>query len=268
MQITKDNYFSNEASKEYMGVSLFKSFLPKYGGCEAKTMAKINDEWQEPDNPAFLLGSYVHAWNEGNLQEFISQNPALFKKNGELYAKYAIGDDMINTLKNDPVAMKALEGQKEIIMTGELFGFPWKIMIDSYNPKAGAFTDLKTSREINKTYWNEYTREKENFITHWGYDWQMAVYAEIERQNRDSDEYLNPHILAVSKETPPDKELIVFDEDMDSFVEDTLNLMESDVPRVFEVWKGNTEPRRCGVCKYCRETKKITMPVHYMEVGL
>lgn len=265
MQLNKENYHSIEANKQYMSVSQFKSFLLQYNGCEAKTMAKLNREWEDGDNPAFLLGSYVHAWNEGVLPEFIANNPGLFKKDGTLYAKYAIGDEMINTLKNDEVAMAALEGQKEVIITEELFGMPFKIMIDSYNPEKEAFTDLKTCREINKTYWNELTRERENFIIHWGYDVQVAVYSEIELRYRKGKDYYMPHILAVSKEDPPDKELIMFGR---NFIPDLLDQLEVFAPRVYEVWQGKAEPRRCGTCDYCRSTKKLKEAIYYIEVGL
>lgn len=265
MKLTRENYHSIEANRKYMSVSQFKDFLPEYGGCEARRMAILNGEWEEPDNPAFLLGSYVHAWNSGELQEFIAKTPQLFKKNGGLYAKYAIGDDMINTLKNDEVAMAALEGEKEIIITEELFGIPWKIMIDSYNSKMETFTDLKTTREINKTYWNPDLRERENFIIHWGYDIQLACYAEIERRNRKDEYHFLPHILAVSKEDPPDKELIKLPR---AEIWDILNEIEHHIPRIHEVWKEKEKPKRCGKCDYCRSTKKLKKAVFYLNVGI
>lgn len=66
MAVTKENYFALETGKEYMSVSLFKSFIK----CEAKTIAELNGEWEEENKDAFLLGSYVHAWSEGALEEF------------------------------------------------------------------------------------------------------------------------------------------------------------------------------------------------------
>ena len=265
MQLNKENYHSIETNKEYMSVSQFKSFLPQYNGCEAKAMAKLNGEWEDGDNPVFLLGSYVHAWNEGTLQEFIADTPELYKKDGTLYAKYAIGDDMINTLKDDTVAMTALEGQKETIITAEIFGIPWKVMIDSLSREKEAFTDLKTTRDIYKTYWNEDTRERENFIIHWGYDIQMAIYAEAERTDRKGEDYYIPHIVAVSKEDPPDKELIIMPR---QDIIPILNQIEPFIPRVYEVWQGKVEPQRCGKCDFCRSTKKLKEAVHYMEIGL
>ena len=48
MQLTNENYFSREASNEYMSVSQYKSFIGSMGikGCEAMAMAEINGEWE------------------------------------------------------------------------------------------------------------------------------------------------------------------------------------------------------------------------------
>ncbi len=107
MILNKYNYFSIEADREYFSVSQFKSFKQ----CEAKTIAKLNGEWEEGRNEAFLLGSYVHAWSEGTLEEFKTEHPELFKKDGTLYAKYALGDKMIATLEKDNL-VKKLEKDK------------------------------------------------------------------------------------------------------------------------------------------------------------
>lgn len=268
LQLTKSNYHSLEANREYMSVSGFKSYLPQYGGCEAMATAKSNGEWQDEDKKAFLVGSYVHAWNEGAeaFREFIAENEyKLYKKKGTgLLKDFMVADVMIETLRNDPFIEKVREGQKEVIMTAEMYGMPWKIMIDIYNPDTKTFTDLKTAREIRKTYWNEQTRQRENFILYYGYDIQMAVYAEVERLSRQSGEYFNPHILVVSKEDIPDKEVINFGT---GFIAEVLvEKIEPYIERVREVWKGEVEPIRCESCDYCRSTKKLKKTVFYMDI--
>lgn len=260
---THSNYHSKEMNRKYMGVSQFKSFLTHYGGCEAMAVAKLGDDWVDEPNDAFLLGGYVHAWNSGELQEFMMENPALFKKDGSLYAKFAIGDDLINTLRDDPLIEKAREGQKEVIMTGELFGMKWKTMVDIYNPELKVIADLKTCREIRKTYWNEEARERNNFILHWGYDWQMATYAEIEKQFRGGEDYFQPHIIAVSKENPPDKEIIHFGTE---FIQETLEEMSIYAERIKKLWQGELKPIGCGKCGYCRAKKKLMGTVYYMDI--
>lgn len=260
LELNHDNYFSNEADRDYFSVSQYKAFRE----CEAKTIAKLKGECVDTPNDAFTLGSYVHLWNEGgNLGEFKAQHPEMFKKNGEILAKFKIADDMIKTLAEDSLIEKVREGQKEVIMTGELYGQPWKIMIDIYNPNKGYFADLKTTQNINKKYWNDDIRQHQNFIQYYDYLLQMAIYAEIERQNRNSNDYLQPHIIAVSKEEIPDKAVILIGTE---FIKDKLIDVKNLLPRFVRVKSGEQEPYRCEKCDYCRSTKKIHEIIHYLDL--
>lgn len=260
MEINKDNYFSLEADREYFSVSQFKSFKE----CEAKTMAKLNGVLVDNKNDAFTLGSYVHLWSEGgNLGEFRVQHPEMFKKDGDLKANFKVADKMIETLSKDPLIEKVREGQKEVIFTGELYGAKWKIMIDIYNPSSKYFADLKTTRSIQMKYWNEELRVKQNFIEYYDYLLQMAVYAEIERQNRGGEDYLQPHIIAVSKEEIPDKAVILVGTE---FIKDKLLEVEALLPHFIRVKNGEEVPTRCEHCDYCRSTKQISKIIHYTEI--
>lgn len=265
LKLTHENYHSLEADRQYMSVSLLKSFLPQYGGCEAKAMAKLRGEYKEPSNDAFLLGSYVHAWNEGaNLGQFQSEHPEMFKKNGEMLQKFEIGNRMIKTLADDELVSQVRKGQKEVIMTvNNLFGAPWKAMIDIYNPEMKSFADLKTTREIHMKYWNEEDRCKKNFIETYGYDIQMAVYAEIIRLNTEMTDYMFPHIIAVSKEDPPDKAVIKMGT---NFINETLLMVQDWMERVADVWQGKAEPQRCEICDFCRSTKKLDKIIFYTDI--
>ena len=49
---------------------------------------------------------------------------------------------IIARIERDEYFMKYMSGQKQVIMTGELFGAKWKIKIDSYIPDV-AIVDLK-----------------------------------------------------------------------------------------------------------------------------
>lgn len=259
MRLTKDNYFSKEADQQCMSVSQYKSFLQ----CEAAAMAKLSGEYQEEQKDAFLGGSYVHAWNEGVLEKFKKDNPALYKKNGELYAKYSNLDDMIKALEGDRFCMMALEGKKEVVLRAELFGVPWKIMIDSYNPTKGRFADLKAVKSLNDRFYNKELGQYVNFIQHYGYTTQIAVYSEIERLFTDRDDYLEGFIVAVTKENPPNKAVIGFDEDM---IQHELMQVEANLPRILQVKNGEVEAKKCGACDYCRSTKKLTGIIHYLEL--
>lgn len=262
MQLNRKNYYSVEADQQYMSVSQYKNFLK----CEAMALARIYGEYQDEKSDALLLGSYVHSWLDGTIEQFKVENPSLFSTRGatkgQLKSPFQIADLMIKTLENDKMAMFAFEGEKEVIMTGELFGLPWKIRMDVYNPKYGRFADLKTVADLYKKQWHEEYGYC-SFIEAYGYITQMAVYSEIERLNRGGEEWLENYIIAVSKETPPNKEIIVIDPES---LSKELEVVESKMKRIKLVKLGQLDPRRCEKCEYCRRTKQIKNVIHYSEL--
>jgi hypothetical protein len=269
MKLTKENYFSLEANRHYMSVSQFKGFLPSYEGCEARSMAQLDGEYQRPDSTAFAEGHYVHAWNEGTLDEFKANNPDLYSGRGptagQLKANFQHCNKMIEVLENDPLVMQALDGQKEVIMTTELFGIPWKVMLDSYQPKVGIFADLKALKEIGGKWWNKEAQCYENFLDHYGYTIQMAVYAEVEKRVSQRENWAIPHMVVVTKQDPPDHDIFYFDYDL---IESSLLIVDKHIERVKAVKSGEQEPIRCEKCDYCRATKKIKQVRHYRELAL
>jgi hypothetical protein len=290
MELTRENYFSPEAEALYLGSSSFKAWDRCHdGGCEAREVAKRKGEWVDKPNPAFLLGQYVHSWNSNDLPEFIAEHPELFKKGGyELLAKYALGDTMIEIFKNDPAMMKMREGVKESIFTGEINGVPFKIQVDILNILEGYFADIKTTKGIYDKYWNNENREYESFIQHYDYPLQFSIYAEILRQNYnqiledalniytekqldkfikliENNRYLDCYILAVDKQETPDHEVIFMD--LDGFIKEKLQEIELKLPNIMAVRNGEVEPERCGKCEFCRSTKKITKPIHWLDLG-
>lgn len=63
-QLTADNYYSDEANREYLSVSQFKDFVGTYGrmGCEEMALAKIRGEYKtEPSNARHVL---MTEWGE------------------------------------------------------------------------------------------------------------------------------------------------------------------------------------------------------------
>ncbi|APB77427.1 hypothetical protein PPYC2_21835 [Paenibacillus polymyxa] len=269
MKLTKSNYFSQEANRHYMSVSQFKSFLPSYGGCEAQAIAKINGEYEQPAITAFMEGHYVHAWNEGKLEDFKADNPEMYSSRGatagQLKANFQHCNKMIEVLEGDPLVMKALAGEKEVIMTADMFGIPWKVMLDSYQPQTGIFADLKALKEMDGKWWNKDAGVYENFLQHYGYTIQMSVYAEVEKRFTGRKDWLLPHMVVVTKQNPPDHEIIYFDYDI---IEQSLSIVKNNIERVKEVKSGQTEPVRCERCEYCRKTKKIDRIKHFSELNL
>ncbi|MBZ9633162.1 PD-(D/E)XK nuclease-like domain-containing protein [Clostridium sp. FP1] len=266
MELTRQNYFSREAENLYMGSSSFKAWDILHGGCEAKQVAIKKGEWIEKENPAFLLGSYVHAWSSGDLQEFMSTTPQLFKKNSsELLAKYALGDEMINVLRNDPLVEKIREGAKEQIFTGAIAGVDFKIQVDILNLEKGYFADIKTTKNLQESYWNKEIRGQETFINKYDYYTQIAIYAEILKQNIGLVDYLEPYLIVVDKQEVPDHEVIYMGK---NFISDKLAEIENRLSHITEVRKGLIEPMYCGKCDYCRSVKKIIKPISLSEYEL
>jgi hypothetical protein len=262
MKLTRQNYFSKEAEDLYMGSSSFKAWDALHGGCEAKEVAKKNGEWIEKENPAFLLGSYVHSWSSGDLKEFIAEHPELFKKDGSMLAKYALGDEMINVLKNDPLVEQIREGEKEQIFTGKIGGVDFKIQVDILNFNKEYFADIKTTKNLQETYWNKELKQHETFINKYDYQTQIAIYSEILRQNTGLAEYMEPYLIVVDKQDVPDHEVIYMGK---AFITSKLIEIEERLPHIMAVRNGEIEPQYCGKCEYCRSIKKIIKPISLLK---
>lgn len=265
--LTNNNYYSIEANQEYMSYSQYKSFLPEYGGCEAKAMAQIWGGWEEPQNEAQLLGSYVHAWNEGTLEKFKEEHPDLFSTRGEtkgqLKSTYKIADTMIETLQNDEWCMEALSGEKEVIITAEFAGCMWKCKLDVINKKHKRIVDLKTTRSLSERVYNEHLRYYQHWIEAYGYIGQMAIYTELEKISSGRKNRLNPLIVAITKEEVPDKAIIFFNNDELDY---ELEKIQFNMPHILDVKYKRVPPKRCEKCRWCRETKKVTKILHYSEL--
>ncbi|SYX84649.1 PD-(D/E)XK nuclease-like domain-containing protein [Paenibacillus alvei] len=269
LKLTKDNYFSLEANRQYMSVSQFKGFLPAYGGCEAQSMAKLAGEWEDAKKDAFDEGHFLHAWNEGTLSEFKANNPQIYSSRGntagQLKSNFKHLNKLIDVLESDPMVMNVLAGQKEVILSATLYGIPWKVMLDSYQPDIAVLADLKGMQSMDSKWWNVEARCYENFIEHYGYDIQMSIYAEVEKHNKAREHWAIPHMVIVTKETVPNHEIIFFDyED----IARGLNIVANNIERVKAVKSGLIEPTRCENCDYCKTTKKITRIKQARELSL
>ena len=259
MELNRKNYFSKEAELLYMGSSSFKAWdILHTDGCEARELAKRNDEWQGEENDAFLLGSYVHSWNEEAIPEFLAEHPEMFSSRGatkgQLLAKYALGDKMIETLRNDEKVQQFREGaEKEKIFTGEIAGVPFKVQVDILNIEKGYFADIKTTKNLSESYYNASEKRRESFIEKYDYFTQIAIYAEILRQNLNTNTYLEPYLIVVDKQSTPDHEII----DMGTnWIPEKLEEIKGRLPRIMAVRNGAEEPIGCGKCDYCRSKKK------------
>lgn len=268
MVLTNENYFSSEADQHYMSVSQYKNFAGSAGlrGCEARALAELKREWKQEPNTAMLVGSYVDAFYEGTLDKFKYEHPEIFRKDGELKADYIKANDIIDRSLRDDMFQGFMAGEKQVIMTGNLFGADWKIKIDSYIPDK-AIVDLKVMSQIFEEDRNEpkllWTRDLGyiDFIKYWGYDIQGAVYQEIVYQN--TGKRLPFFIAALDKPTDKRKEvdLGIFHVD-DQVLRDALSEVKRNMPRILDLKAGMEEPDRCETCDYCRHTKVLTDVIH------
>lgn len=233
MNLTEETYYSQKANKEYFSVSQYKDFAK----CEAMAMAKISGEYKPEMTRAMLIGSFVDSCFEGTLEQFMKENPAVFTRKNELRSEFRKANEIIGRIKSDKKFMKLMSGEKQRIMTFELFGVPWKMKMDSYLPGI-CITDLKVVARFKN-------------LPLWRYDLQGALYQKgVEIV---TGEKLPFYLAAATKER-------VIDIDIFQIPQDTLDMalseMEITMERFAEIKAGYREPEYCGACDYCKSIKK------------
>lgn len=259
--LTAENYFSREADERFLSVSMYKEFAGTFGkqACEFRAMEKLAGNWEDEATTALMVGSYVDAWFDGSLEKFKAEHPQLFKRDGSLKAEYVRAEEIIQRVERDPYFMKFMSGQKQIIMTGEMFGAKWKIKIDSYLEDV-AIVDLKVMASITEMKWVKDIGYLD-WVRYWGYDIQGAVYQEIVRQN--TGKKLPFYIAATTKEKEPDIRIIHVTQ---NYLDEALNMVRSNVPRILRVKHGGAEPDRCELCDCCRHNRVLTAPISISEL--
>lgn len=233
MSLDQNNYYSEDANAKYFSVSQYKDFTK----CEAMAMAKISGAYKPEMTRAMLIGSFVDSYFEGTLDQFIKEHPAVFTRKNELRSEFRKANEIIGRIKSDETFTKFMSGEKQRIMTFELFGVPWKMKMDSYLPGI-CITDLKVVAKFKN-------------LPLWRYDLQGALYQKgVEIVTGEK----LPFYLAVAT-----KERVI-DIDIFQIPQDTLDValseMEITMERFSEIKEGYREPEYCGVCDYCKSIKK------------
>lgn len=255
ISLNKNNYYDSSTDLIYQSPTFFKKFL----ACEAETMAEIKGDWKPKpaakgkDN--LIQGNYLHSYFESHEahEKFLKEHHGdIYKSKSAMYASFDQVDRMIDCLESDPSFSSMYQGDKESIVTGRIGETLWKGKIDCLNLDKGYFIDLKTTKSITKHDWNEEQRTKLNFVYNYNYQLQMAVYQELILQTLGV--WCTPYIVAVSKEDPPDKEMLSIPEYR---LSEALDLIEQKQPHIDQVRRGEVEPVRCGKCDYCRATKVL-----------
>ena len=273
MELTRENYFSQEAQMAYMGSSQFKDFL----SCEAAALAKIQGRYKPPASRSMLVGSYVDAWYSGELPDFTERHPDMFKKDRTLKADFLAANAIIDRMQADQLYSLLMSGEKQVIRTGKIAGVPFKIKIDSLLDAAtcrqiaeefpgaapalgfgdGAIVDQKVMRDLGDV-WSDEERRMVPFAQAWGYDIQGAIYQAVEG-------HMMPFILAVgTREEPADLAALYIPDDA---LRAKLYEVEDLAPRFQAIKEGREEPRRCERCPWCRATRTLRTIVDFREVG-
>lgn len=253
MILTSSNYFSPDANVAHWSVSQYKAF----DRCEACGLAAVQGQYEREETDALLIGSYVDAYFAGELDEFIkTHGDKLHKKNGELTAKFAHINTVIDRVESDPLMMEFLKGEKQVIRTGELFGVSWKIKMDVFNGER--IVDLKCVKDFQPIYKEGSGRV--SWIEYWGYDIQGAIYQKIEQLSSGRDKPLPFYIAAVTKEKVPDIALIQIPQHI---LDAALAIVEAKIDEFDLIKIGEIKPKRCEKCDYCKSTKVLAAPIVY-----
>ena len=243
MELNEANYYSDNANNEYMSYSQFKDFLK----CPAYAMAKIKGEWQDEYTDSLLVGSYVDAWLDGELDKFQEEHPKIFNsRTGELKANFKQAEELCKIIKQDEFMYRLLKGERQKIMTGYIAGVPFKVKIDSLHD------DMIVDGKVLKDCEDCWIDGKYPFYMANRYDLQGSIYQTIVQQNLGKK---LPFILGiVTKEKVPDKRLIKI---QDSVLEDAKNEVVAKAP-IFQKMKLGEEPTwNCGCCDYCKSIKAL-----------
>lgn len=246
MELNNENYYSYDADIEYMSYSQFKQF----NECPAKAMAILNGEYKTEESDAMLIGSYVDAWLDGELDKFKETHPEIFNsRTGELKANFKMADDLCELIKNDETMYKLLTGKRQEIITGTIAGVKFKGKIDSLTDDF--IVDGKVVKDCNDVWLDG---EKRPFYYTNRYDIQAVIYESLFMQNYFKE---LPYLLAVvTKEKAPDKQLFLINE---SAKNDALQEIINKAPIYDAMKKGKEEVYGCGVCDYCRSIKKLSL---------
>lgn len=243
MKPNDDTYYSQEANEAFFSVSQYKDFCK----CEAMALAKIRGEYEQPTTKAMLIGTLVDRWFEGTLNKLREESPNIFFcRNGALRAEFRKADQIIKRVQQDERFMQYMSGEKQKILTFEMFGAPWKMKMDSF-VEGICITDLKVVQNFKS-------------LAFWRYDLQGAVY----RQGCFANGYglLPFYLAAVTKDKVPDFDIFQIDHPT---LDMALREIKDRMPRFMAVKASLEEPHYCGVCDYCKSVKKARIR-NYIEL--
>ncbi|MDD3253937.1 MAG: PD-(D/E)XK nuclease-like domain-containing protein [Lachnospiraceae bacterium] len=236
MTLSEENYYGEEANRMFFSVSQYKDFAK----CEAMALAKIRGEYKRPMTRALLVGSFVDSYFEGTLPQFMQENPELFTRKNELKSEFRKANEIIGRVSSDPMFMRFMSGEKQKIMTFEMFGVLWKMKMDSFLDGT-CITDLKIVANFRT-------------LPLWRYDLQGAVYQKgVELV---TGETLPFYLAVATKERVTDLDIFQIPQ---STLDMALREIEERIGHYAEVKHGFAPPKYCGECDYCKSIKRAAI---------
>lgn len=234
MKLSDDTYYGKEANQSFFSVSQYKDFCK----CEAMAMAKIRGEFEQKQTKAMLIGTLVDRWFEGTLEQLRQESPNIFYcRNGSLRADFRKADEIIKRVQRDERFMQYMSGEKQKILTFEMFGASWKMKMDSF-VEGVCITDLKVVQNFKS-------------LAFWRYDLQGAAYqAGVAACGYGR---LPFYLAAATKEAVTNFDIFQIDQPT---LDMAIREIEGNMPRFIAVKSGIEEPHYCGVCDYCKSVKK------------
>jgi len=209
-------------------------------------MAKINGEYEEKTTKAMLIGILCDRWFEGTLEKLRQESPNIFYcRNGALRADFRKADQIIKRVQQDERFMQYMSGEKQKILTFEMFGALWKMKMDSF-VEGICIADLKVVASIDTD--REAVRAAFRRLH---YHTQGAVYQAGAEAN--GYEKLPFYLAVATKEAVTNFDIFQIDQPT---LDMALREIEGNMPRFIAVKEGLEEPHYCGVCDYCKSVKK------------
>ena len=264
--LTPESYYTVAADKIYCSASQYLNIIgrPAVPGCEARAMAELNGEYVQETTKAMLIGSILDTlWElddlpiEEKIQIIADKYPECVSSRGatkgELKNEYKQAIQLYQRTLKDELFCQFMSGEKQVIMTGEIEGLPFKIKMDSYIPDV-AIVDLKTTQDASRNF-RKYIADsgnRETFYRAMGYDIQLAIYREIVRQN--TGKTLRCYLACIDKNSHPLPQIIELTPKM---LDDALETVKANIPTIKLLKSGEiTNYVRCEECDYCRDTYK------------
>ncbi len=247
MQLNEQNYFSHEADATFFSASQIKAFKR----CEAAAMAELCQQYEREPSTALMVGQYVDAGLTGDLCAWEYEHPEIRKRDGGLKADFVLADAMVQRAMRDPMFMDFMAGDHQTIMTGKLFGAPFKAKFDVLG--SDRIVDLKTVKDLSAKYLPGQGRV--DFATAWDWPLQMAIYQKVAEENGLGR--LPCYLAVITKETPPDIRIVQIEQErMDA----EIAWLEQVLPRYEAVKSGAIDPERCEACEWCRQSRILMGP--------